>query len=85
MYEGEDFTMNNPQGLYKCPLHLQYGAVHVDKVSKVSTVLLLFEMRGADPHCTEFVKTLVVSPGGFSMANMQFTVIKYSVLVEKLF
>jgi len=42
-------------------------------------------MRGADPQCTEFVKTLVVSPDGFSTGNMQFTVIKYSVLEEKLF
>jgi len=42
-------------------------------------------MRGADPQCTEFVKTLIVSSGGFSTANMQFTVIKYSFLVEELF
>jgi hypothetical protein len=39
-------------------------------------------MRGADPQCTEFVKTLVMSTGGFSTTNMQFTVIKYNVLVE---
>jgi hypothetical protein len=67
--EGEDLSLNNPQGLYKCPLYLQNGAVPADKVSKVSTVLLFFEMRDADPQCTEFVKTLVVSPGGFSTTN----------------
>jgi hypothetical protein len=81
--EGEDFTLNSPQDLYKCPLHLQYGAVY--KVSNVSTIVLLFQVRGADPQCIEFVKTLVVSPGGFSTTNMQFTIIKYTVLVEKLF
>jgi len=69
----------------KCPLHLQYGAVHVDKVSKFLQFCYYLKWGVQIPQCTEFVKTLVVSPGGFSTANMQFRVIKYSVLVENFF
>jgi len=57
----------------------------VKKSIVVFTVLLLFEMRGTNPQSMEFIKTMVMSQGGFSMTNMQPTVIKYNVLVEKLF
>lgn len=51
----------------------------------VSASLLLFEMMGTDPQYTELIKTLVMSPGGFSTTNIQFTIITYNVLVENLF
>jgi hypothetical protein len=88
--EGEDFCSKDPRVLTAaaCTSALFFCAVWCSTCVKsiiVSTVLLLFEVMGTNPQYTELIKTLVMSPGGFSTTNIQFTIIKYNVLVENLF
>jgi len=58
IYEGEDFSMNNPQGLYQVPSSSAVWCSTCRQSVKVSTVLLLFEMRGADPPMYRICKNI---------------------------